>query len=181
MNTDYARLRNNQASKQTGVSLVIVLVFLIMLTLVGATSMQTAGVEERMAANGRDRTTAFEAAETALRIGEAAVSTAYSPSGSAFTSTCANGLCSTGAAPDPNTYTKWSRPNTDSTILHYNITASDATHLLTTLAYSPGYYAEWLGSLNIGTGTSHNVVRVTAHAFGRDANTEVTLQSLIYF
>jgi len=57
--------------KQTGVVLVISLIMLLLLTIIGITSMQVTGLEEKMAGNYRDHNIAFQAAETALRAGEA--------------------------------------------------------------------------------------------------------------
>ncbi|MDB5799304.1 MAG: Tfp pilus assembly protein PilX [Rhodocyclales bacterium] len=170
----------NLHSREQGLTLVVVLVFLVMLTLIGATSMQAAGVEERMASNGRDKSIAFEAAETALRIGEEAAKTANTATD--FKSTCENGLCTTGNAPDPNTYAKWANSRLDATNLHFGIDRTDLTKRLpSNLAYDPGYFAEYLGTMDVGSGlTGKKVIRVTAHAPGRDPNTQVTLQSVIY-
>ena len=59
--------------RQAGVALVIALVFLIALTLIGVGAMQTATLQERMAGSVRDRNIGFQAAEYALRDGEARV------------------------------------------------------------------------------------------------------------
>lgn len=55
---------------QRGVALVMALVFLMLLTMLGVTSMSTSSLEEKMATNTRDRSLAFQAAETALVAGE---------------------------------------------------------------------------------------------------------------
>jgi len=54
-----------------GIALVVALVFLLVLTILGVTAMQTATLQERMAGNARDRTLALQAAEFALRDAEA--------------------------------------------------------------------------------------------------------------
>jgi type IV pilus assembly protein PilX len=167
------------AHRQAGLSLVVVLMFLIMLTLVGATSMQTAGIEERMASNGRDRAIALEAAEITLRIGEAAVA---STSASNYVTSCYAGLCNaTGVPADPNSYAYWASTNPGQIKHQVVLISSTGNRLPSNLAYNPGYYAEWLGYQNLGSGLGNrNVIRVTAHAPGRDANTQVTLQSVVY-
>lgn len=53
-------------SRQTGAALVIGLVMLVLLSTLGFTAMNTSILEQRMAANARDRIRAFEAAEAAL-------------------------------------------------------------------------------------------------------------------
>lgn len=55
---------------QTGAVLLVSLIMLLLLTLIGVTGMQTAGLEEKMAGNMRDRNIAFQAAEAALRDAE---------------------------------------------------------------------------------------------------------------
>ncbi|TVS15782.1 MAG: pilus assembly protein PilX [Gammaproteobacteria bacterium] len=55
---------------QSGAALVIALVFLLLMTLVGVTAMQSTTLQERMAGNLRDRDMALQAAESALREGE---------------------------------------------------------------------------------------------------------------
>lgn len=56
--------------RQAGVVLVISLIMLLLLTLIGISSMQTVIIEERMAGNMGDRNLAFQAAESALRHAE---------------------------------------------------------------------------------------------------------------
>lgn len=56
--------------RQQGVALVVALIFLLMMTLIGVTAMQTTGQQERMAGNARQRNLAFQGAEACLRWGE---------------------------------------------------------------------------------------------------------------
>lgn len=56
--------------RQSGAVLVVGLIFLMVLTLLGTTAVQTATMEERMAGNNRDRNLAFQASESALRAAE---------------------------------------------------------------------------------------------------------------
>ena len=57
-------------TKQHGASLFIALVILIVLSLIGVSTMRSAIVQERMNGNLRDKQLAFEAAEAALRDAE---------------------------------------------------------------------------------------------------------------
>lgn len=57
-------------NKSSGMVLVISLVFLLVLSILSLSAMQTANVQEKMAANIRDHQLAFQAAEAALRTGE---------------------------------------------------------------------------------------------------------------
>jgi type IV pilus assembly protein PilX len=63
--------RLNIGRRQRGVVLIVALVVLLVLTLLGISSMQGTVMEERMAGNMYDRNLAFQAAEAALRAGEA--------------------------------------------------------------------------------------------------------------
>ncbi len=60
----------NTLKSQSGAVLLVSLIMLLLLTLIGVTGMQTAGLEEKMAGNMRDRNIAFQAAEAALRDAE---------------------------------------------------------------------------------------------------------------
>lgn len=57
--------------RQQGAALVVGLIILVVLTLIGVQAMRTNIVQERMAGNMRERNIAFQAAEAALRVGEA--------------------------------------------------------------------------------------------------------------
>ena len=58
------------ASRQRGVSLVIVMMFLVILSMLGITAIQTSTLSSKVARNQLDRTLAFQAAEAALRDAE---------------------------------------------------------------------------------------------------------------
>jgi len=71
---------------QAGSALIVSLSILLVLTILGVSSLRTTSLEEKMAGNSRDAQTAFEAAEAALREGERFVITslntaAYGPLG----------------------------------------------------------------------------------------------------
>jgi len=95
---------------QTGATFATGLIFLVVLTLFGTTAMKTAGMEERMSGNLRDRNLALQAAEMTLRYVEQHVRdndpTTNAPNPidgvTGFDSACTNGLCYYGAgAPAP--------------------------------------------------------------------------------
>jgi len=60
--------------QQRGAVLLVGLIMLLLLTIIGMASIRGTDLQERMAGNMRDRSLAFEAAETALRRGEDTVS-----------------------------------------------------------------------------------------------------------
>lgn len=57
-------------NSQRGIALAMGLLFLLLLTIIGVTSMNTSILQERMAGNMRDQDIALQAAETSLRYGE---------------------------------------------------------------------------------------------------------------
>ena len=68
MNRRYMKSQAFRA--QRGAALIVSLVFLIVLTLLGVSSMRTTTLQERMAGNLRDSNLAFQAAEAGLRDAE---------------------------------------------------------------------------------------------------------------
>ncbi len=66
----------NTPKNQTGMVLVIGLVFLLLMTVMTMAAMQTSGLDERMASNANDRNVAFQAAEAALRQAETVINAA---------------------------------------------------------------------------------------------------------
>lgn len=75
------------SNQQQGSALIIGLIMLVVLSMIGLSSLQTTMLQERMAGNLRDRSLAFEAAEVALREGEMVARRDFVPNaapGSAF-------------------------------------------------------------------------------------------------
>ncbi len=60
----------NTRNNERGVVLFMSLVMLLILTILGLSSVQTTSLQERMSRNARDTNLAFQAAESALRDGE---------------------------------------------------------------------------------------------------------------
>jgi len=71
--------------RQTGASLIVSLMLLIVLTLLGLSGMQSTVMQERMSNNVRDKGMAFQAAESALRSGESWVKNQNMPTRGALT------------------------------------------------------------------------------------------------
>ena len=59
--------------KQAGSALIICMIFLLLLTILGVSSMQSATMQEKMVGNAVEENRAFQSAEGALRVGEAGV------------------------------------------------------------------------------------------------------------
>ena len=70
MNRNSRKEGFRQPHAQHGVSLVIVLILLIVMSVLGVAVLRSSAMQERMSANLRDRNLAFQAAETALRVAQ---------------------------------------------------------------------------------------------------------------
>lgn len=97
-------LRRVPKRAETGSVLIVSLIMLLLLSLIGLAGMQTTIMQDRMAANLRDKGMAFEAAEAALREAETGLRVNVSPSFSGV-----NGLYRVGA----NNLPDWPADPTD--------------------------------------------------------------------
>ena len=165
---------------QRGSILIVSLMILVVLTMIGVSSMSTTSLQERMAGNFRDRQIAFQAAETALAYAE---EFARNNINSASIFIDANGLYSTYNGPtNLNAYDASWWTTTNSIALP---TAIDQVRT------QPRYIIEYRGDIGESEGTSINVggygvsaggglianFRVTVRATGLSDNTKIILQS----
>ena len=89
--------------KNTGVALFISLVLLLLLTIIGVSSVRTTTLEVRMARNEHDTLLAFQAAESALRDAEGVLDLLTSAVG--FTDAGTNGQWTIADIGDPDRWT----------------------------------------------------------------------------
>ena len=166
--------KHNSQIKQRGSVLVVSLMILVVLTLLGISSMSGSIVEEKMASNSRDYNLAFQAAETAMRNAENFVDSIASMS--AFGTT--TGLYATEANPDVHDATIWTNANS------IQLAADTIEGVYT----QPRYIVELLSSegqpdINISNyGESSgigavNTFRITVRATGGSDDTVVMLQT----
>ncbi|MDE2088438.1 MAG: pilus assembly protein [Gammaproteobacteria bacterium] len=122
-------------ARQHGSVLIIGLLLLLVLTLLGLSSMGTTILQEKMANNMRDQNLAFQAAEAALQNGEQYVA-GNAPVG--FNSTCNGGLClpSTTGTPVWNTV-NWSTPNVITTSPPLSYLAAQPVYIIEQLPPVP--------------------------------------------
>jgi type IV pilus assembly protein PilX len=188
-----------QSSRQKGVVLIVALIMLVVMTLLGLTSIRMVLQEERMAGNTFDRSLAFQAAEAALRDGEAAalaqstlsVPNSGFPGGSgtytdASVGSCpanyytdkatycnTNGLCK---QPDPDCSPRWESNS-------FTDVWKDANVTLTATTGTPQYFIEYLGGAypcdptKPSSNLSCSRYRVTARSIA-DGRAAVILQSI---
>ncbi len=164
---------------QRGSVLIVSLLILLVMTLIGVTAMNTSTLEQKMAYNYRDHQLAFQAAEAALRDGEAFV--AATPLTAAdFSSACTGGLCTEASGTTPvwldQTLNVWSNAG-----LHRTATFTTAGG---EVLEQPVYIVEWLGNV-VPTGSTATTAgpgdpemyRITALATGGTTQARVMLQS----
>ena len=173
-------MRRYNTKQQQGSALIVSLSILLVLTVLGISSMSTTALQERMSGNARDSEVAFEAAEAGLRAGETYINTLTDPTLPSFNGT--NGLF---AVNPTQTYAwqtsaNWSTAAQASFSMHvskqpeYIIQAID-----TTVAAPPTQGLESTSYNNNPPIISGNVkvFQITARGFGLSATSRVMLQS----
>lgn len=165
---------------QRGISLFLVMTFLVILSILGVTAIQGSGLSARIAGNEADRTLAFQAAESALRDAEKDIrgvcttscrTTPISPeTADIFGTTCALGLClpSTTTTPVWEVKENWTTTNRAATLGQFT-----GTPTLPVVSQQPRYLIEYFK-----VGESF-IYRVTATGYGARDTTQVTLQSSV--
>lgn len=181
---------------QDGAVLFVSLVFLFVLTLIGLSGMQNSNLQEKMAGNMRERSLAFQAAETALKAGELLLENenhnlAFNCGGGtdglydiSQTSAADASLSCTMASPEKDS--SWTSTTDFLTVLKNNI-----THPFANLNDKPKYILEKLGpamgqagdSLEANQPQSKKLFyyRVTARGVGLSNNSVVVLQSVVRY
>lgn len=160
--------------KQSGVVLIISLVMLVLLTLLGITSMQVNGLEEKMAGNNKDKNIAFQAAEAALRDAEADITFSNRISGvTGMTDTCTAGLCYFGPAGISNI---WEDSSKVANAISYG-THSTATALAGVVA-QPKYLIVGTKFWPAGASNWKYMYKSIAIAHGGRATTQSVLESV---
>ena len=170
---------------QQGLALVMALIFLVVLTILGLASVSGNILQERMAANSRDKNIAFQAAEACLRDAEKDINANISFS-SAFSATCAGGLCA--PLTTPSSKARWTFIDWNSTTTSRAYGSGTSSAALPDVAKQPSYIIEKLPGLPMGTGnditlglkasTKQESFRITAYAWGPRIETTVILQSI---
>ena len=158
-------------SSQQGASLIIGLIMLLLLTIIGVTSIRTTVLEEKMAGNLKDYNAAFQAAEAGLRDGEQLLATGVLPT--------FDGAISGYYQPFDNSGLPsfWRAYDWDDDSIEFNESIAGVSQ-------RPGHVIEELpfippsgGSKKFGPITGTGVFRVTALGVGGVSTTRVILQS----
>jgi len=161
--------------QQAGVSLLISLVILLLLTIIMLTAIKVTVLEERMAGNLKNHNIAFQAAESALREAESLIDSGafdFNPlklSNGPFQNTtppiCVGGLCGTSTPLQSDNFASAAGKKTASTGI-------------ATIVTEPEYIIELI-RIDPSTHTTrvYATFRITARAWGGDINSLVQLQS----
>lgn len=128
--------------RQQGVSLVIVLVLLLVMTVLGLAVLRGTLLEERMTANLLDRSLSFQAAEAALREGEEMAATEPAPPSSG----CSAGLC---AQPLPGDEDRWRQSGFNGWV--------DASSTVNTATTPTSFFVEYMGEAPTWPGCDRQV------------------------
>ncbi len=163
---------------QAGVALIVALIMLVIMSLLGLAGVRMVFQEEKMVAYSYDRALSLQAAEAALRQAENGIDQVKPEPLAGACSNFASGIFSVRACPPPvagAATPRWM----DTT---FNGWADATTVGLSTLAITPQYFVEYLGSgFPCGLDPSAPPVckryRITARA-GGNGRAEVMVQSM---
>jgi type IV pilus assembly protein PilX len=166
--------------RQQGAALLVCLIILVLVTLIGLTTMKSSMLQEKMSGGNSDKTLAFEAAEMALRDAEQHIRV-HITSVSGFADGCAASLC---LAPSNGSSMATTVDWDSNRVANYGAgTGADA---LAGLARQPKYIIELLSEMQPPQGNSikasatGTAYRITALGYGRQDSTRVMLQSTFY-
>ena len=173
-------LKSQYIKKQHGSVLVVSLLILVVLTMIGVSSMTSSSLQEKMSGNFRDREIAFQAAEMALAFGE---------------SFARNNITSAAAFTDSNGYYTFGNGPTSKNAFNSSWWTGTNSQILSTtideVRTQPRFTIEYRNEVGVEEGTSINVgaygestgggaitaFRITAYGTGQSDNTQVILQS----
>jgi type IV pilus assembly protein PilX len=188
MNTK--QIHSFTAAPQKGVALIMALIFLLLLTMLGMSALSTTSLEEKMAANTKERNTAFQAAESALMVAEAWVIAQINKP--IFPDT-ANGLYLPNSCTANTAKSVWDCPDlnwssTSDLVVYPSTPTGIVSGGLTKVGTQPKYVIEDLGempetggSVVVPTtykGKGNTVLRVTARGTGGADAAQAMVQSV---
>jgi type IV pilus assembly protein PilX len=182
------KLPIHNPARQTGTVLAVSLIILLVLTIIGISSLSTSSLEEKISGNFRDREIAFQAAEAALAYAEEFARENIN-STSVFNDT--NGYYSEGKGPKSINALDGGPNNASSWWTGSNSQVLPDSRKITYVKTQPRFTIEYRGDVGEEQGTDINVgaygessgggvisaFRITVRATGLSDNTWVVLQS----
>lgn len=141
-------------NRESGAVLITGLIFMTLVMLIALSVMRSATLEERMAANSRNRQLALEAAEAVVRDAEESLFSVAVPVApfepfnvDSFDATCTNGLCTlpaTGATPRWQTI-DWESPGDGETPVTKSFANATSNFSNLDASHQPRYIVEFIG------------------------------------
>lgn len=159
---------------QRGIALAMTLIFLVLLTILGITAINTSTLEERMSGNTKDQNLSFQAAETALRAGETWVESTTAATQLAVNN--ANGIY----APSTTTTDVWDSvawSGTSNLVVYPGVPGASASGTLGDVNSNPKYIIENILTEALSPSGTRVTVRITARGTGASDNTVSMVQS----
>lgn len=158
-------------ASQQGASLIVGLIMLLLLTIIGVTSIRTTVLEEKMAGNLKDYNAAFQAAEAGLRDGEQLLATGVLPTFNGATAGYYQPFDDSGLS------SHWKAYDWDNDAIEFDESIGGVSqrpgHVIEELPFIPASG----GSKKFGPITGTGVFRVTALGVGGANTTRIILQS----
>ena len=184
---------------QRGATLVIALIILLIMSLIGISNMQSSTMQERMAANNRQKTVALYAAESALTAAEEWVQSNVTNVGDLSQFSGSDGLYSItnvapgiSAAPLSNHITDVADPDSwgdygvasigETPIVDINLVSQQPRYIIEYLGIDKGTARSGVSEINSDTQDSPPMAymfRITAIGWGKDENIYSVLESVI--
>lgn len=178
--------------RQQGYALFIVLMMMVVIALLVVTATQSYNTEQRISTNDADRKLATTLAEVALREGENQIfdieESNLNGEKTKFTEECKDGLCYTQDVNSNGNFIEegnstlddagkeaWKRKCDTSLCIDVNGTEYPLDKK-SGIAKNPRYIIEYLGT---NSADKRSIYRVTAKAWGKNAKTQVVLQSYV--
>lgn len=169
---------NRQFKKESGAALIVCLMLLVLMTLIGVSSITSSSLEEKMAGNIRNKHLSFQAAEAALRAGEgnaAGLNASDFPNNS-------SGLFNRSNHTDGN-YPIWDnatynavQANSQYQLVPVPGTSQNAAYIIENFSTGPRD-ANCLLELPVQPGCLLPIFRITARGWGINSNASSTVQS----
>jgi type IV pilus assembly protein PilX len=166
--------------RQRGAALLVCLIILILVTLMGLTTMRTSVLQEKISGASSDRTLALQAAELALRDAETHVKNYLDPE-SGFADGCEASLC---RAPTDGSSAADTIDWDSAAVASYG--QATAAPAIGGVATQPKYIIELMYKMQPLPGNSASMksmgtpYRITALGYGKQQQTRVMLQSTYY-
>ncbi|MHB1677038.1 MAG: pilus assembly PilX family protein [Sulfuriferula sp.] len=165
--------------KQSGMVLMLSLIFLVLLTLLAVSGMQGTILQERMAGNARDHMLALEAAETALRTGANILGNPGLPSGTGIYMIPPPNSTSPAAyftsTQQWDTY-PWATSAATLATGSVNGVAQQPQYVIERLSTTPPTNGTQVTAIGFAAGAGHGYFRITSRGVGATVNASVILQ-----